>query len=125
MKRSILIFIGLLSIAFACTSDYDEELINIEGNYIGTFERDGTSSNVSLSFMDGVYSGQSQLPKFPAICSGNYTNSSNSIEFLNLCFWTADFDWTLILKQNWSYTYDGEVLIMVKDNGDKYTLTKQ
>ena len=63
--------------------------------------------------------------KFPAICNGNYLISSNTIEFENVCVWTAEFDWTLILGENWNYTKENNILIMTKSNGDKYTLTKQ
>ena len=45
--------------------------------------------------------------------------------FENACVWTADFDWTLILWGDWTYTFNGNLLIMTKSNGDKYTLTKQ
>jgi hypothetical protein len=125
MKPRILILIGILITTFACNNDDDNSQPNINGEYTGFFERDGNTSNVELNFINGVYSGVSDTEKFPAICNGNYSMSNVSVQFENECVWTADFDWTLILKENWSYTLQNNILIMTKSNGDKYTLTKQ
>ncbi len=72
-----------------------------------------------------IFSGESETVKFPEICNGNYTVSDDSIQFQNECVWTADFDWTIILKEEWNYNLNGNTLILTKSNGDKYTLTKQ
>jgi len=121
MKLRILILIGFLSIAFACSNN-DDTLPSIKGQYSGTFERNGIISNVSLAFTNGTYIGESEIVKFPAICNGTYSISSSSIVFRNQCIWTADFDWTLILGEQWDYTYSNGVLTMEKANGDKYNL---
>lgn len=123
MKLRIFILIGFLSIAFACSSN-DDIIPNIEGHYSGTFERNGTISNVTLAFNNGTFIGESQIVKFPAICNGTYSISSNSLNFNNQCIWTADFDWTLILADQWNYTFSNGVLTMEKANGDKYNLQR-
>jgi hypothetical protein len=125
-KFGLLIVLGIVFIR-SCNNDDDDEnyQAEINGEYIGFFERNGNITNVELNFVDGSYSGESRTEKFPAICNGNYSISNNSIEFENVCTWKADFDWTLILGENWNYTIENNILIMTKSNGDKYTLTKQ
>jgi hypothetical protein len=132
MRKSLITFsfFFILTLGYSQNSDYnknDDENAQseISGAYIGIFERNGNTSNIELNFMNGIYSGESEIEKFPAICNGNYSISNNTIEFENVCVWTAEFDWTLILGENWNYTKENNILIMTKSNGDKYTLTKQ
>ena len=108
----------------SCNSD-DDNPQTLDGEYSGIFERNGVTSNVELSFDEGVFAGESETARYPAICTGNYTTSDNTIEFQNGCVWTADFDWTLILGDEWNYTLNGNTLTLIKLNGDKYVLTKQ
>jgi len=124
MKARILILIGILITAFACNND-DDIPSNIDGKYIGIFERNGNTSNVELNFNRGTFSGESETIKFPAICNGNYSISDSSIEFENLCPWTAEFDWSLIISGSWDYSLEDNTLTMTKSNGDKYILSKQ
>ncbi|BFP41705.1 hypothetical protein FGF1_25500 [Flavobacteriaceae bacterium GF1] len=115
----------MVFIVLACKNDDDTIEPDIDGAYTGIFERNGNTSNVTLNLNDGMYSGESDTEVFPAICSGNYSISNDSITFTDECFWTADFDWTLILNEEWNYSLNGSTLILTKNNGDKYTLTKQ
>tara|TARA_B110000116_G_scaffold266126_1_gene276374 strand:- start:855 stop:1241 length:387 start_codon:yes stop_codon:yes gene_type:complete len=124
-KLGLLIVLGLVLMMRCNKNDVENAQSEISGAYIGIFERNGNTSNIELNFMNGIYSGESEIEKFPAICNGNYSISNNTIEFENVCLWTADFDWTLILGENWNYTKENNILIMTKSNGDKYTLTKQ
>ena len=124
-KFGLLIVLGIVLIMRCNKNDDENSQSEINGEYIGFFERNGNTSNIELNFTNGIYSGQSETEKFPAICNGNYSISNNSIEFENVCVWTAEFDWTLILDENWNYTIENNILIMTKSNGDKYTLTKQ
>ena len=125
MKPEILILIGIIFISFACNSDDQNSQTEINGGYVGIFERGGNNSNVALTFNNGNWTGESEIVKFPALCNGTYSNSGNVITFENACPWTAEFDWTLILGGEWSYSLNGNSLILIKTNGDKYTLTKQ
>jgi len=124
-KFRLILVLGIILIMSCNQNDDENPQPEINGEYIGIFERNGNTSNVELNFTNGIYSGESETVKFPAICNGNYSISNNSIEFENVCPWTADFDWTLILSENWNYTLESNTLIMTKSNGDKYTLTKQ
>ena len=124
-KFRLILVLGIILIMSCNQNDDENPQPEINGEYIGIFERNGNTSNVELNFTNGIYSGESETVKFPAICNGNYSISNNSIEFENVCPWTADFDWTLLLSENWNYTLDSNTLIMTKSNGDKYTLTTQ
>jgi len=124
MKLKILILIGFLFIAFACNNDFEVQP-NFDGKYVGIFERNGNTSNVELNLNNGIYFGESETEKFPAICNGNYSVTKNSIDFENLCAWTAEFDWSLILGESWNFTFENNILTLTKSNGDKYILTKQ
>ena len=65
---------------------------------------------------------------YPSICNGTFKVSGNSIEFINECMWTADFDWSYILKEKYEFSLIGNRLEMTKtsgDNTDHYTLTLQ
>jgi hypothetical protein len=53
---------------------------------------------VELNLDNGSFGGTSTIPRYPAICAGNYTIGNGEITFVNQCFFTADFDWTLILS---------------------------
>ena len=124
MKANNLIFLVLLVAMLGCNQD-DENLQDLNGDYIGIFERDGEVADVELTLDNGTYQGQGEHPKFPAICRGTYTVSGNKIIFANDCPWTAEFDWTLILSGEWSFNLLGSLLKLTHSNGDKYALIRQ
>ena len=122
MKAKFFMLFSLIIALHSCSKKDNGQ--NINGSYIGVFERNGNTSNVELTLNNGQYNGQSTKDRFPALCNGNYTISGSSITFTNNCMWTADFDWTLILNGEWNYTISNNTLTLIKSNGDKYTLTK-
>jgi hypothetical protein len=127
MKAKKFIFLTLYCIIISCSKSETEVAvsINTNGNYIGTFERNGIISNVQLNLNNGAFNGQSIVDKFPALCNGTYIMTSNTITFEDNCVWTADFDWTLILNGEWNFAMNGTILTLIKSNGDKYILTQQ
>jgi hypothetical protein len=125
MKAKFLFLAIIILSIFGCNKEDENIEKSIDGNYFGIFERSGNTTNVALTFNNGIWTGESETMKFPALCNGTYSSSGNVMTFENACAWTAEFDWTLILGGDWSYTLNGNLLIMTKANGDKYTLTKQ
>lgn len=105
-----------------CTNDDVQK--EIAGQYSGTFQRGESTSNITLKFNKSGFSGESETVKFPAICNGNYSISNDTIKFENQCIWTADFDWSLIINNEWSFSFENNVLILTNSIGDIYTLTK-
>ena len=54
MKAKILILLGLLIVIVGCNNDDNNIQANINGDYVGFFERNGNISNVKLSFKNGT-----------------------------------------------------------------------
>lgn len=123
MKVNFFIVIFIIISVLGCTSDNTQE--GITGQYSGTFQRGENTSEVTLILNESDFSGESESVKFPAICNGNYSIANNTITFENQCVWTADFDWNLILNNEWSFNYENNSLTLTNSIGDIYTLNKQ
>jgi len=138
MAKFILTFWILILLCFSCESPktYPDKIP--DGIYNGTFQRqlvtgDGEIANVSISFSSNNWSGQSDKPKYPALCNGTYKLEKQKIIFTNDCPWTAEFDWSLILGGEYDYVLEVTQLKITKyyqrqlftDFNDIYTLTKQ
>ena len=123
MRVKILVLLIRLLASLGC--DNDDVQVDIDGQYLGTFQRGGNSSNVELTLDKKVFSGESETVKFPAICKGNYSISNRTIKFENQCYWTAEFDWSLILSGMWDFSFANNTLTLTNSIGDIYTLTKQ
>lgn len=125
MKAKLFILFVLVISMLSCDNDVENIEGNVNGDYVGIFERNGNTSKVELTLDSGTFNGESEVRKFPALCNGTYTISRNLLTFTNECPWTAEFDWTLILSGEWTFDMNNNVLIMTKTNGDKYTLTQK
>ena len=115
------LFLVVLFMVFTSCSD-KETYSEIDGNYTGFFEREGRKSEVSLNFNEGDYSGDAEFEKFPALCTGNYVVNEDTVTFSNQCVWTAEFDWSLILNGDWTFTFQNNQLILTNEIGDRYIL---
>lgn len=127
MRKHLSILGLILMLIIVCDKESLSENSNnpLSGKYSGIFQRGEETGNVTLEFQNMKFSGQSEIIKFPAICEGNYSIKNDSINFENICRWTAEFDWTLILNDNWKYEISKEKLILTKTNGDRYILTRE
>lgn len=133
MRHILSTFLCLTIFAVSCKKTNSAYLIS-EGTYVGTFQRltstGGQISNVTITFSANNWTGQSQFAKYPALCRGTYkSNGADNITFENACPWTAEFDWTLILSQDYKIKIVGNSIEISRDyNGaykDIYNLTKQ
>lgn len=118
--RLLLTLLSILSLSNGC-SPTDQE--HLEGTYTGTFERNGVISNVEIRLENGLWSGISDLGYFPALCNGSYSIRGNSINFENHCAWTANFDHSLILAEDWTFNLNGNTLVLSRST-DEYVLKK-
>ena len=132
--RYVILFLSVLGLSGSCEEKNKEEIKTIEpGVYKGQFMRASpiakyAPSNVTIEFTFNQFSGQSDMTNFPAICSGTFSIVANEINFENECFFTADFDWSLILKGTCQFKVSGSLLEMTRVHGeitDKYTLRLQ
>ena len=129
MKHLIVAMLYLTSTTVSCNKSSSSISIP-NGTYVGTFQRltsnGGQISNVTLTFSDSNWTGQSQFAKYPALCHGTYMTNGSAIVFKNLCMWTAEFDWSLILSSDYQYKLSGNSLQIRRNNNlyeDVYKLT--
>ena len=120
----------LATLATACKKTPPIAALN--GTYSGIFQRQyggsGQISRVSLIFSGDTWTGTSQFPKYPGLCNGTFRISSdNKIIFTNACFWTTEFDSSLVLSQEYELSVTGSDVEMVRINPpyrDVYKLSK-
>lgn len=122
-KIIIGLIFGLFGTLSACNSVENEFPSLLEGLFSGTFERTdkGTSlgvAEVTLAFEGDRFGGSGGPNRYPTICQGTFTLSRNSITFNNTCFFTADFDWSLILSGTYQISQEGEELVFRRSMGD-------
>ncbi len=104
------------------------------GTYVGTFTRssptaDYATAEVTLVLKDNSFSGSSEKTKYPAIGKGTYhVVEGQKIIFEDKSFWTAEFDWTLILDGEFSISTANDMVTLTKQQGgmtDVYRLVRQ
>ena len=107
---------------------------NIDGNYSGVFSvvynNDSTySDSVTVYFNDSLnYDCSSKPNRIPAGGNGTYTQNDSTVTFSDINYWTADFDWNLILKGEYNYHLSSDSLIFSAHKNNvgfyKYELLK-
>ncbi|WP_185967766.1 hypothetical protein [Formosa sediminum] len=119
-----------LCLSFACERD-DNTPNNdlLYGNYEGEFTviyNDSTiySNPVTLQLnTDNTYRSSGNENYFPAGGSGSFSSNSTILEYNDENFWTANFDWNLILNGSYKYTKTEDSLVFTafKNNIGQYT----
>jgi hypothetical protein len=131
--QKLAVIVSVLLLSFASCSEQEINITSLEGEYTGIFLRSTPyakfqPANVSLLFEGASFSGTSDIARYPAICRGTFGISGDEISFENTCFFTADFDWSLILSGTWKITSEGEEIVFRKKTGnlsDMYRLKKK
>jgi hypothetical protein len=127
---SKLLAMVLLLLSLGCTENDETAIPALSGTYAGTFQRGNQPAlPVSITFEANRFSGgtTANAPRdaaFARICKGTFSQSGNTVSFQNECFFTAEFDWTLILNDDWKAGQQNDRLILTR-NDDRYALTKQ
>jgi hypothetical protein len=119
-NRIVFIFTACLFLIVGCEKDEETTSEIIVGKYEGTFQRELTwaeseTVNVTFTFSSNEWSGSSEFYKYPALCRGSYSIAGNTIIFENICGWTAEFDWSLILSGKYALSVDGERIEFTRD----------
>jgi hypothetical protein len=131
--------IGLAMVALVSFASCKKDKSDVEipsGTYKGTFARVGAArweppAEVTLTFNGNQYAGQATAQYYPAVCNGTFSVSGNSANFKNACFWTANFDWTLVLDGDYEIETRGDSLFITRSYPgtilqiDKYKLKRQ
>ncbi len=132
-KYFIITLLGLLTLFNSCTDSDSELAPNLNGIYSGTFTveyKDGKifSNPVSVQFEGENFLSSTGTNRFPAGGNGKFEVRSSTIEFVDKNFWTADFDWNLILSGTYAYKINGSKLTLSAGKNDvgfyKYELNK-
>ena len=118
--RVISLVLTIFSIAiFSFSCDTDNDLDLEEGTYKGTFTANYSSGaqtgQTTLKLKDGRFSCSGNSNRIPAGGSGTYSFDNGKITFNDENFWTADFDWNVVLSGRYKYVIDGEKLKMSDD----------
>ena len=135
MKSKLLILITSI-LLISCNNDEESTLTQIpNGDYIGVFtveynNGDTFSNTVTVSFVeDNVYSSTGNADYYPAGGNGTFEINNSTIEFNDINFWTANFDWNLILNGEYDFSLNGNELIISANKNDvgfyKYVLTRE
>ncbi|HYF66529.1 MAG TPA: hypothetical protein VD884_00270 [Ohtaekwangia sp.] len=132
MKYNLITFFLVVTM-MSCDNSDTMKVVSLHGTYEGVFfrttngSRDQTSY-VTVTFDENKFEGSGSIVKYPAICNGTYTLAGNEVEFVNLCVWTADFDWSFILSGKFTITKNGNEIILTRqinnDVRDTYKLTR-
>lgn len=131
VKLLFVIIFSIVTLLLAC----EEEKLNLaDGTYKGTFTvtySSGTQTGqTTLEIKNGVFTCTGNSSRIPAGGSGAFSVNKRTIAFSDKNFWTADFDWNLILNGDYNYTFNGSKLKLTKSsNGGtgyyEYDLEKQ
>jgi hypothetical protein len=133
MRSLFVLYSILFTLLAACDKDVLKASLQ-DGEYKGTFTRMHPTaryvpSNVTLTITGNRFTGTSDKPKFPAICSGSLEKRKNKLKVTNDCMFTADFDWTYIFKGDFEVSVSGKEVKLTKNYSpgfyDEYTLQKQ
>ncbi|MEQ8905059.1 hypothetical protein [Ekhidna sp.] len=120
MKKKFVFAIISTIIILSCKEN-NSELIPVEGTYSGVFnvhyDDQTNSGETRLSLQSGKFECDGNPDRIPAGGSGTYKVEANTIIFRDENVWTADFDWGLILSGEYTYSFDGSNLILIKTNG--------
>ena len=116
MRLLILTLVALIFIQ-SCKKDATDKIK--DGVYTGTFSRSGplsnhVVSNVVITFNGNMFSGTSDVDKYPAICKGTFNAGASKMKVVNECVFTADFDGTFIFNGEYEYEVDGAEIEIVK-----------
>jgi len=128
--RPLLTILLITLITVSCTKSQEDQ--SPQGTYTGTFQRItggmGDTVHVSVSLVGNVFSGIGGRDYYPSICSGTFSLNGEQADFKNSCFFTANFDWSLILNGKYTFNSKDDSLVITRDyNGifrDEYRLAK-
>ncbi|AKQ44747.1 hypothetical protein TH63_02490 [Rufibacter radiotolerans] len=135
MKNTFLLLL-LAFLSFSCLEKEDEAVAVLpDGTYTGTFTRSNNLGDempkvaqVTLVVKGNTFTGTSDTPHYPAIGSGTYKINGQDITFEDERFWTADFDWTLILKGTFALQNTNGIITLTRRQGnltDVYQLSRK
>lgn len=129
-KFLLLTIFSIATLLLGCNKDG----LNIkDGTYKGTFTvtySSGTETGeMTLELKSGKFSCSGNSNRIPAGGSATFSSDNYNMTFKDENYWTADFDWNLILSGQYDYAFDGKKLTISADKNGvghyQYDLEKQ
>ena len=97
-----------------CHNDTNPQPNIKDGVYSGiftvTYASEKRSGTTTVVLKNGRFTCSGNPDRIPAGGSGSFTTKNDTIIFNDENFWTADFDWNLILSGRYNFIYDGKKL---------------
>lgn len=120
----VLLFTLLGVLIISCTKEKLEENSTYSGIFTVSYNGEKEAGPASITFEDNTYNSTGNSDYIPAGGNGSYVKRKDSIYFSDVNFWTANFDWNLILDGSYSYKSEGDSLVMTKRKGENLYLYK-
>jgi len=140
LRIVILLFIIFITVS-SCDSKIEDPVIIPDGIYVGTFRRTpawqfSQTANITITFSDDTWSGQSDSIDFPILGQGTYKIENKMIIFTNLRDVSPGSDTTLILSGEFQFDKSNTLLEIYRyyyspvwgwdiPDEDRYSLTKK
>ncbi len=112
----------------SCNGSEQDFFLVSDGEYNGTFTVEYNSGNtfsnpVTLMFSGRKYSSTSGSDRIPAGGSGTFQVTDGSVIFTDVNYWTAEFDWNLILTGEYAVSETDTEITLTKELDDFGTYT--
>ena len=119
MRTTILL--ATLALLFSACSDDGSVNSIMDGTYVGTFMitlEDGQiqTGDVAFTFNGSSYSCLPQQRYLPPSGAGSFQTMGQVLRLKDTSMHTAEFDWTLILNGDFSFTFNGLHLVLQQND---------
>lgn len=114
----VLLFTLLGVLIISCTKEKLEENSTYSGTFTVSYNGEKESGPASITFEHNTYNSTGNSDYIPAGGNGSFEKEQDSIYFSDVNFWTANFDWHLILNGSYSYKTEGDSLVLTKRKGE-------
>ena len=132
--KTIRIYFAFIFLAFAIASCNKDGTGSVTGTYVSTFTvtyptHTATGNATVKLHRNGQFNCSRDTNNIPAGGSGTFTKTADKMAFKDINYWTADFDWNLILNGEYNFSLDGKNLKLIAFKNDyaqyEYDLTRQ
>lgn len=118
MKAFLMAFLLWAGVVGCGNAGYD--VVPLNGTYIGYFHRNGKdTARVTLRFENNTFDGSSNKAAYPAIGSGSFRQSENTLSFLPPSDTPSRQDSSLTLKGDYNYLYNDDGTIRIWKTGEQ------
>lgn len=117
--KAFLVAIMLWAGAVGC-GNAGADVVPLNGTYIGYFHRNGKdTARVTLRFENNTFDGSSNKTAYPAIGSGSFRQSANTLSFLPPSSTPSPLDSSLLLKGDYNYLHNDDGTIRIWKTGEQ------